>query len=66
VQKDRVILKAAPKYASQNIIIFANREEIFTGSLSRKSEINLSLSNKEGRRILKEYDRNKEIYALIK
>lgn len=66
VQKDRVILKAAPKFASQNVIIFANQEEIFTGSLSRKSEINLSLDNKEGRRILKEFDRNKEIYAKIK
>ncbi|MHA2393211.1 MAG: PIN domain-containing protein [Promethearchaeota archaeon] len=66
VNKDRIILKAAPKYASQNIIIFANQEEIFTGSLSRKSEINLSLTNKEGRRILKEFDRNKDIYARIK
>jgi ATPase len=66
VRKDRIILRAAPKYASQNIIIFANNEEIFTGSLSRKSEINLSLTNKEGRRILKEIDRNKDIYARIK
>ncbi|MFX1418278.1 MAG: ATPase, T2SS/T4P/T4SS family [Promethearchaeota archaeon] len=66
IMKDRVILKAAPKYASQNIVIFSNQEEIFTGSLSRKSEINLSLSNKEGRNILKEYDRNKDIYAMIK
>jgi len=63
VGKDRIILRAAPMYASQNIIIFANQEEIFTGSLSRKSEINLSLFNKEGRRILKEIDRNKDIYA---
>jgi len=66
VKKDSIILTAAPMYASQNIIIFANQEEIFTGSLSRKSEINLSLSNKEGRRILKEIDRNKDIYARIK
>ena len=66
VGKDRIILRAAPRYASQNIIIFANQEEIFTGSLSRKSEINLSLSNKEGRRILKEVDRNKDVYARIK
>jgi len=50
-------------YASQNIIIFANNEEIFTGSLSRNGEINLSLSNKEGRRLLKEIDRKKDIYA---
>ena len=66
IRKDRVILKAAPMYASQNIIIFANQEEVFTGSLSRKGEINLLLSNKEGRRLLKEIDRNKDIYAIIK
>ena len=66
VMKDRIILKAAPEYASQNIVIFSNQKEIFTGSLSRKSEINLSLSNNEGKRILKEFDRNKNIYAIIK
>jgi ATPase len=66
VMKDKIILKAAPEYASQNIVIFSNNDEIFTGSLSRKSEINLSLSNKEGRKILKEFDRNRDIYARIK
>ncbi|MFX1378386.1 MAG: ATPase, T2SS/T4P/T4SS family [Promethearchaeota archaeon] len=66
VLKDRIILKAAPEYASQNVIIFSNQQEIFTGSLSRKSEINLSLSNKEGRKILKEFDRNKDLYAIVK
>ena len=66
VRKDRITLRAAPKYASQNVIVYANQEEIFTGSLSRKSEINLSLTNKEGRRILKEFDRNKDVYALQK
>ena len=66
IRKDRIILKATPIYASKNIIIYANQEEIFTGSLSRKGEINLSLSNKEGRRLLKEIDRNKDIYAKIK
>ncbi len=66
VKKDRVILKAAPKYSSQNVVVFSDHEEIFTGSLSRKSEINLSLNNKEGRKILKEFDRNKDIYAKIK
>ncbi|MFX1408883.1 MAG: hypothetical protein ACFFA6_00905, partial [Promethearchaeota archaeon] len=66
VTKDRITLKAAPTFASQNIIVYANQEEVFTGSLSRKSEINLSLSNKEGRKILKEFDRNKDIYAKIK
>ncbi|MFW9818612.1 MAG: ATPase, T2SS/T4P/T4SS family, partial [Candidatus Thorarchaeota archaeon] len=66
VTSDRIIIKAAPEYASQNIVIFSNHEEIFTGSLSRKSEINLSLSNKEGRKILKEFDRKRDIYARIK
>ncbi|MFX1454874.1 MAG: ATPase, T2SS/T4P/T4SS family [Promethearchaeota archaeon] len=65
-KKDRVLLKAPLQFASQNIVVFADGTEIFTGSLSRKSEINLSLSNKEGRRILKEIDRNKDIYAMIK
>ena len=63
ISKDKIILKAAPMYASQNIIIFANNEEIFTGSLSRNGEINLSLSNKEGRRLLKDIDIKKDIYA---
>jgi len=66
VMKDRIILKAAPEYASQNIVIFSNQEEIFTGSLSRKSDINLSLSNNEGKKILKEFDRSKNVYAIIK
>ncbi|MFX1479039.1 MAG: ATPase, T2SS/T4P/T4SS family [Promethearchaeota archaeon] len=66
INKDRITIKAAPEYASQNVIVFADREEIFTGSLSRKSEINLSLNNKEGRRILKEFDRSKDIYARVK
>lgn len=66
VRKEKVIIKAHPNYASQNIEIFANEKQVFTGSLSRKSEINLSLSNKEGRRILKELDRKSQIYGKIK
>lgn len=66
VMSDRVILKATPEYASQNIVIYSGQEAIFAGSLSRKGEINLELSNKEGRKILKEFDRNKDIYARIK
>jgi len=66
VKKDKIIIKAHPEYASQNVTIFANEKQIFTGSLSRNSEINLSLSNTEGRRILKELDRNKNIYGKIK
>ena len=66
VKKEKVIIQAEPNYASQNVEIYADGKQIFTGSLSRKSEINLSLLNKEGRRILKELDRNKEIYGKIK
>jgi len=66
VKKEKVIIKATPDYASQNVEIYADERQIFTGSLSRKSEINLSLLNKEGRKILKEIDRNKEIYGRIK
>ncbi|MHA1659645.1 MAG: ATPase, T2SS/T4P/T4SS family [Promethearchaeota archaeon] len=66
VKADKVILKADPKHASQNIEIYANQEFIFTGSLSRNSDITLNLSNKEGRKILKEVDRNKDIYGKLK
>ncbi len=66
IMLDKVILRASPKFASQNIAVFSGKEEIFTGSLSRKAEINLSLSNKEGKKIVKEFDRNREIYARIK
>jgi ATPase len=66
VSKQRIILKADPVYASSNIIVFADDYEIFTGSLSRSSVIALSLSNKEGRKVLKEYDRDKHIYGIIK
>ncbi len=66
IEKEKVIIKADLNYASQNIEIYADGKHIFTGSLSRKSEINLSLLNKEGRRILKELDRNKDIYGKIK
>ncbi|MBA7551814.1 hypothetical protein ES705_44364 [subsurface metagenome] len=66
VKKEKVIIKAGPDYASQNVEIYADEKQIFTGSLSRKSEITLSLLNKEGRRILKELDRNKVIYGKIK
>ncbi len=66
ITKQKVILKANPEYASSNIIVYANGQEIFTGSLSRSSSISLSLSNKEGRRVLKEYDRNKNFYGILK
>ena len=66
IDKNKVTIQADPMYASENIEVFAGNELIFTGSLSRNSSINLSLTNKEARRILKEYDRDKEIYAIIK
>ncbi len=66
ITKQKVILKASPEYASSTIVVFANGQEIFTGSLSRSSIISLSLSNKEGRRVLKEYDRNKKFYGILK
>ncbi len=66
ITKQKVILKASPEYASSNIVVFANGQEIFTGSLSRSSIISLSLSNKEGRKVLKEYDRNKKFYGILK
>ncbi len=66
IKKDRIILKADPIYASQNILVFADQQQIFTGSLSRNGDINLSLSHKEARKILKEVDRNKEIHGRIK
>ncbi|MFX0186910.1 MAG: ATPase, T2SS/T4P/T4SS family [Candidatus Hodarchaeota archaeon] len=66
IDKKKIIIQADPQYASQNIEVFAENELIFTGSLSRSSDINLSLSNQEGRRILKEVDRNKKIFAKLK
>jgi len=66
ISKQKIMIKADPVYASSNIIVFADNQEIFTGSLSRSSSMMLSLSNKEGRKLLKEYDRDKQIYGIIK
>jgi len=66
IQKDKILIKADSQHASQNIEIYADNQQIFIGSLSRNSEISLSLSNKDGRRLLKEIDRNKDVYAKIK
>ena len=66
ISKQKIIINADPVYASSNIIVFADNQEIFTGSLSRSSNMTLSLSNKEGRKLLKEYDRDKQIYGIIK
>lgn len=66
VEKQKIVITAGSEYASQNIIIYSDGQEIFTGSLSRNASISLSLSNKEGRRMLKEYERSKSIYAVLK
>jgi len=66
VNKQKLLIKADPVYASSNIIVFADDHEIFTGSLSRSGNMTLSLSNKEGRKLLKEYDRDKYIYGILK
>jgi ATPase len=66
VFKQKLIIQADPDYASRNIIVYANEEPVFTGSLSRNGTINLSLSNKDGKKIKKEIDKNKEIYGKVK
>lgn len=66
IQKNRLVLKADPEYASSNIIVYADNQQIFTGSLSRNSDITLSLSNKEGKKVLKEYNGKRIIYGKLK
>ncbi|MHA1689083.1 MAG: hypothetical protein ACTSUN_07075, partial [Promethearchaeota archaeon] len=66
VKKNKIILFADPRYASQNINIYADGKHLFSGSLSRNGDITLSLSRKEGQKILKNFQKNKDIYAQIK
>ncbi|MFW9896714.1 MAG: ATPase, T2SS/T4P/T4SS family [Candidatus Thorarchaeota archaeon] len=66
IKKQKIIIKANHEYASQNIVIYSDNKQIFTGSLSRNSDISLSLSNKEARKILKELNNDKEIFAKLK
>ncbi|NHJ23544.1 MAG: ATPase [Candidatus Lokiarchaeota archaeon] len=66
IYKQKLIIQADPEYASRNIIVYANEEPVFTGSLSRNGSINLSLTNKDGKKIKKEIERNKEIYGKLK
>ena len=66
VKKQKIVIRANPEFASQNIIIFADNQQIFTGSLSRNSDISISLSNKEAKKILKELNNNKELFAKLK
>ncbi len=66
VIKQKIIIRANPEYASQNIVIYADNQQIFIGSLSRNSDISLSLSNKEAKKILKELNNDKDIFAKVK
>ncbi|MFX0146150.1 MAG: ATPase, T2SS/T4P/T4SS family [Candidatus Hodarchaeota archaeon] len=66
ILRNRLVLRADQEYASSNIIVYANNQQIFTGSLSRNSEISLSLTNKEGKKVLKEYNAKKNIYGKLK
>jgi predicted PilT family ATPase len=66
VENDKLLIKADPEFASQNINIYAEEKLIFTGSLSRKSEMTLSLSNKEGKKLSKEIESQKDLYGRIK
>jgi predicted PilT family ATPase len=66
VQQNKLVIEAPYQYASTNIEIYADHNLIFTGALSRDSDINLSLSTREGKRILREFQRNKNIYGKAK
>jgi len=66
IERNKLILRADQQYASSNIIVYANNQQIFTGSLSRNSEISLALSHKEGKRVLKEFNAKKNIYGKLK
>lgn len=66
IQQDKLLIEAPYHYASTNIEIYADNNLIFTGALSRNSDINLSLSTREGKRIIKELKRNRNIYGKVK
>ncbi|MFX1326919.1 MAG: ATPase, T2SS/T4P/T4SS family [Promethearchaeota archaeon] len=66
VKKQKIVIKADPEYASQNVVIFADNQQIFTGSLSRNGDISLSFSNREAKKILNELNNNKDIFAQLK
>ena len=66
IKNNKIILHADPIFASKNIIIYSGDQKIFTGSLSKNAEISLSLSHKEGKRVLKEFNKNRDLYAMLK
>lgn len=66
VKQNKVIITAPPQYASNNIEIYADNRLIFTGSLSREGDMSLSLSNREGQKVLKQHNKHKIIYGKLK
>jgi ATPase len=66
VKRSKLIIKAPQQYASTNIEIYADHKLIFTGALSREADISLSLSNRVGKKVHKEYQKHKNIYAKVK
>ncbi|MEJ2248473.1 MAG: ATPase, T2SS/T4P/T4SS family [Candidatus Lokiarchaeota archaeon] len=66
VQSNKIIVRASPEYASNNIEIYADNKLIFTGSLSRSGDMTLSLENREGKKLKREVQRNKEIFGKLK
>jgi predicted PilT family ATPase len=64
--KKKIIIRASEEYASRNVNVFADNRIIFSGSLSRNSEISLSLTNREAKQVLKEFKKNSEIYGILK
>ncbi|TFG18193.1 MAG: ATPase [Promethearchaeota archaeon] len=64
--KKKLVIRADEEYASRNINVYADNDIIFSGSLSRNAEISLSLNNREAKRVLKETQRNSNIYGILK
>ncbi|MBD3194844.1 MAG: ATPase [Candidatus Lokiarchaeota archaeon] len=66
IKGDRMIITAPDRYSSQNIQILSEHKLIFTGALSRSGDITLSLSQREGKKILREMEKHKRIYGKVK
>jgi len=66
VKRNKILIKAPQQYASNNIEIYTDNKLIFTGALSRSADISLSLSNREGKKILKQYKQQKNVYGKLK
>jgi ATPase len=66
IKRNKILIKAPQQYASNNIEIYTDNKLIFTGALSRNADISLSLSNREGKKLLKQYKQQKDIYGKLK